>query len=341
MAVQAALHRRHAAWARRVAREATERRELRGQLERGMAAHEWDLEDWEWRPTWRPARGSAAAQPQIRATAAKATTKLTAAKDALGANRLLLAGLTRALADLESPQRLGELARDRALTDWYGAALADALLDRRAAGRGDDGGGCAAPHRDASHALVLGGGAGGVLGLLAAAAGARRVTVVERSPLAARAARQLVDANAAALGALDCRIKVAAAPVERCRSEQLRAPAAESGAAAADAGDDGGADRDSSICWLSGPPASVVVTDLAADPGLLTLGLAGALQAAAAAGLVAPGARLVPEGVRVRGALAAVRVAPAGAFELQPALGQFLWHPGVAPVQLDRCVCTY
>lgn len=173
------------------------------------------------------------------------------------ANLQLVAGLSHAFADLEAPSRAVALARDPGLLRFYSDALHHALALRGArpacmradCGRhsrrplpgcdGDDSDGSSESDEDGpnggggqclgagmtgdAHVLVLGAGAGGVLALLAAAAGARRVTVIERSPLALRAAQRLVGANAGALEAMGCSVELALAPLERCMLRE-RAP---------------------------------------------------------------------------------------------------------------------
>ncbi|GBF95772.1 hypothetical protein Rsub_08208 [Raphidocelis subcapitata] len=345
-AAAVALTARHVAWARRAAREASARRELLGQVQRGMAAFEWEPEDFEWRPTWlappdhgpssgRDLRCAAASTsgvsgsgsgPAGKPPASGGRTAAAAAPPPQGDLRLV-AGLTVALADLESPARGAALAGDGAALDWYARALATALRAR---------GGAPCAGDDAA-VLVLGGGGGGLLALAAAAAGARHVTVIERTPLGARAARALLDANAAALEAAGCAVELAPAPLERCYGA-----AAGGGWPAAPlperrgGGDGGGQAPDGGppLHILRSPPAGLVVTDLAADASLLGLGLLRALQLAASHGLAAPGARLVPERVAVMGAPAECCVPGAGGFDLEAALRRFKWHPGLAPADL-------
>jgi hypothetical protein len=318
---QAAIARRHAAWAARTAREAAGRATLLGQLEQGMAAHAWEVEDWEWRPTWLP--------PSLAAAAASAPGGSTAPADMQpsplrprafksdAANRHLLAGLSRALADLEAPSRAAALARDEALMGWYWRSLRGALrcaggcagggaasgpmgcgaAVAAAAVVGAQGGAASAAINGGSHVLVLGGGAGGVLALLAAAAGAARVTVVERTPLGLAAARGLVAANAAVLEAAGCELYLAPAPLACCCApgweprgdDPVERGAAHDGTAGSSCSSSGGGVGEEAGAIraaptpapraahagtgpaaphvIEGPPADVVVTDLAAEPG--------------------------------------------------------------------------
>lgn len=69
---------------------------------------------------------------------------------------------------------------------------------------------------------------------------------------------------------------------------------------------------------------------------LLGLGLLTAMRGAAARHLVTPNVKVVPQAVRVQGALVDCRVALAGGFDLDDALRRFRWHPGLAPVDLSR-----
>ncbi|KAI8466876.1 MAG: hypothetical protein J3K34DRAFT_460671 [Monoraphidium minutum] len=270
-AAQSALRARHAAWAARRAREAGARRALVAQLEQGMAGAEWEVEDWEWRPTWLPAMarlegaagregtgldgGATLAAPLVDGPGRGCS----AAAEELRDNTCLLAGLSHALADLDAPSRAVALARDGALASWYSGALRTALLGRGRRGDGsgsdsesdesEEGCGSSSDGEEAAaagagsgrraggltsdgHVLVLGGGGGGVLALLAAAAGAARVTLIEAAPLGLRAARRLVEANASALAALGCRVELVPAPLERCA---LRDAGVAEGAAAGEA----------------------------------------------------------------------------------------------------------
>jgi hypothetical protein len=277
-AAQATLAHRHAAWAAGRAREAAGRASLREQLEGGMAAQEWELEDWEWRPTWLPpplAAAAACSRASASAAAAPGAPEMSSPPPRFksdAAARRLLAGLSHALADVEGPARCAALARDGRLMGWYFSSLRAALLGAApavaglsscggavgASGGGSGGGG-------GGHVLVLGGGAGGALALLAAAAGARRVTLVERSPLALAAARALVDANAAGLAAAGCDVALVPAPLARC------CPPGWEPRAGDDRGGGGGADGaeapSARLHVVDGPPADVVVTDLGLEPG--------------------------------------------------------------------------
>lgn len=193
------------------------------------------------------------------------------------ANLRMLAGLSHALTDLEAPSRAVALAKDTALLQWYHQSITHTLL-------ACDGPAAAGCH---PHVLVLGAGGGAVLALLAASAGARRVTVIEHTPLALRVAKQLVEANAAMLEAAGCHIQLVQAPLERCG---LRAAAHDELHADADCSVDWGVGaggghalvanvgpedhhqllqqqgrREQQLFWVADPPADIIITDLAAD----------------------------------------------------------------------------
>jgi glycine/D-amino acid oxidase-like deaminating enzyme len=137
-----------------------------------------------------------------------------------------------------------------------------------------------------AHVLVLGAGGGGVLALLAASAGARRVTVIERHPLALGAARRLVSANAELVEELGCHIELVPVPLERCwLREGLPAAAGHDAKGCGDGherGEQGGLGaaqgRSSHMAahfWVDGPPADLVVTDLWAHPRWVSKGRSG------------------------------------------------------------------
>jgi len=353
VAVQQALQRRHAAWAQRIEREAAGRLALQQQVQQGMAAYDWNVEDWEWRPTWLPPSLTKAAAGGVAADSrqplgAAAATKSTATNST--PHHRLLAGMSHALSDLEAPARAAALARDAALMECYSDALRQALQPGAGGcGGGGDGDGATtgsvrsdqqpsatATTTSNAHVLVLGDGASGVLALLAAAAGAQHVTVIERHPMGLRVAKQLVDANTGLLEAAGCHVKLVPAPLERCRSSEQRAGSSDVATAADDDGTEGSSPA--AHIWLDGPLADVVVTDLWADPAVLSQGLLTALQQAVTNGLMAAGARLVPERIAVRGALVQCRQPAAAGFDLDGALRQLQWYPGVEPVQLERWV---
>ncbi|KAF8069548.1 TTC28 [Scenedesmus sp. PABB004] len=165
--------------------QAAGRQALLGQLRQGMAGHAWEPADWEWRPTWAPSMRDDADDDGDRGGTAPAGLLGGLAGAFDGSEQRaqtlgLVAGLSTQLAELDAPRRGLALLRDAPLLSWYARGLAAAL---QGAGPG-------------AHVLVLGNGGGAVLGLLAAAAGAARVTVVERARWGFRAAQQLLAANA-------------------------------------------------------------------------------------------------------------------------------------------------
>jgi hypothetical protein len=181
--------------------------------------------------------------------------------------------------------------------------------------------------------LVLGR-CGVLLGMLAAKAGAGRVTVVERSPLQYRQARALLLANAAQhpeLAAVD----LAPCALHCCRVAGGEGATA-GGAAAGGGGSDGSGGMGApAALHLLPSRAGVLVTDLL-DHSVLGQGLLAGLRYCAQH-LLHPGCRVLPEGVQVWGCLVERRVGRVQGFDLSP-LNKYRWHPGVAPVDLARCL---
>ena len=142
-----------------------------------------------------------------------------------------------------------------------------------------------------AHVLVLGSGSC-VLGLMALRCGARRVTCAFRTPSLRRMASVAARENLED----PSRITLLESPVEECVVE----------------------DR-----------ADVVVTDWF-DHTVLGLGVIPSLETAASR-LARPGAKVVPQRVAVRAAIAELRIAKVSGFDLSY-LNAYRWHPGH-----DRC----
>ncbi|KAK9846546.1 hypothetical protein WJX81_006344 [Elliptochloris bilobata] len=153
-------------------RDLARRREVREGMERqfreSMAAPDWELEDYDWRPTFFP--GSKLERMDRRALMADP-------------HASALAAHLAALADLAAPKAALAALRDEVRSSALEAACRSAMAEQPGA-----------------HVLVLGGG-GGLAALLAARSGAGRVTAVERGRLLFRMAAQTLAANAGALGA--------------------------------------------------------------------------------------------------------------------------------------------
>ena len=164
--------------------------------------------------------------------------------------------------------------------------------------------------------LVLGAGTG-LLGLLAAQAGAGRVTCVERSGMLYRMAKQTLEANAGRLPAGVVHLLPRPLEVAGVLGEAPARPAGGAGegeqgegqepgdqqaGSAARQASDGGPPADDAACQLP-QRAEVLVTDLL-DHSVLGMRLLPSIDYAAAR-LLAPGARIVPQAVQARRAASA------------------------------------
>lgn len=193
--------------------------------------------------------------------------------------------LSQALAILEDEPRLAA----------YETAISNAVMAASAANGGVP-----------PCALVLGAG-GGVLGLLSARSGVASVICVERSRMLYRMAKQALEANAgmqgiASVHLLDCGLQSVGIDGELPPADVLKQQAA-------GASTDTGTGSNNKAAKVTAPAsdvgtqlpqrASLLITDLL-DHSVLGMGLLPAIDYAAER-LLAPGARVVPRRVQVRG----------------------------------------
>ncbi|DBA90775.1 TPA: hypothetical protein ACH3X1_003982 [Trebouxia sp. C0004] len=146
---------------RQVRREEVRQRMLK-QFKQSMAAPAWELEDYEWRPTFLPA------MKQKRLDKAKVLADPTAR---------MLAEYVHALADLAQPKGCIPLLQDQSRLDAFQTAIESALREL-----------------PGGHVIVLGNGSN-ILGLMASQLGARQVTCIERGPMLYRVAKQTLQSN--------------------------------------------------------------------------------------------------------------------------------------------------
>lgn len=335
------------------------------QLQQGMAGHSWEPEDWAWRPLWTPSMrdgqgwgaepGTDVGEALLQTLCANSTgtarrrhggsrsesAAAAACDTSLRAHAGVLARLTQAAAELEAPQRGLRLAQDAALLTWYQGALTKALSQavKDGSGSSDSGGGSVS----GPLVLVLSHGGGGLLGLLAAHAGAGTVVVVEQGRWGYQAATQLLGAqHGEAMRAAAARVVVAPVPLERCRCADAVTAAAEGRRCdrSSTTAVGGGAPTADELDFFELPaPADVVVVTDMLDHAVFGSGLLPCLDAAAAAGLLKPGAGCVPARITVHAQLVDA-VLPRGGFVAGFDLGlidqTYRWHPTLEKLDLDR-----
>ncbi|KAK9803026.1 hypothetical protein WJX72_005333 [[Myrmecia] bisecta] len=304
---QMGMHRRDLVLKLRQARREEIRLSMLNQFKQSMAAPEWELDDYEWRPTFLP------------------TMKLRPLRKAeIEANpqKRMLMNYVTALADLAHPKAALRVLHD----DVRLSAFEDAIF-------------CTLREQPGGHILVLGTGTG-VLGLMAARAGAGRVTCIERSRMLFRMAKQALEGNRdmegiGALHLLDRRLQSCGVAGETLPADvqqavqELRAKAGEMAAAIA-AQSPAGATKTASPLPER---ADILVTDLV-DHAVLGMSLLGTLDYAAEH-LLKAGARVVPSLVKVFAVLVEVRITDVSGFDLST-LNAYRWHPHHERVDLDK-----
>lgn len=162
----------------RDARAEENRRAVLNQFKQGMSAPEWDVEDYEWRPTFLPAM-------RARPLETEDVERLRS-----------VAGYVNAIAELEQPKRALAALDDACRCEAYHGA-ARAILP------------------SARHVLVLDSGPG-LLPLLAAEAGEATVSVVSRSGILQRMARQAIEGNRSSSN-MGSSLRLYAAPFDSLR----------------------------------------------------------------------------------------------------------------------------
>lgn len=201
-----------------------------------------------------------------------------------------------------------------------------------------------------AHVLVHGQ-CGALLALMAARAGAGTVTLIEHCPLSYHASALLLAGNRDVAGAAN--IHLEPAPLAACRaasgahgtldgpqgkSEDFEdhGPTGGGGSSAHRSGSSSGSSAAAGAVphahfIAAGKPADLIITDLF-DHSVLGAGVVPFLCAAVAQGLVAPGARVLPEVVHVTG-----QVASEGWVRMvrgcdMSAVNAAHWYPGPQPV---------
>eukprot|EP00884_Botryococcus_braunii_P000959 jgi/Botrbrau1/10864/Bobra.0025s0041.1 len=160
--VQMAIERKGLIYKLRQARRDEARAAMEFQFRQAAVAPDWELDDYDWRPTF---------FPQYKL---EPLTKGLVFEDPKAHS---LANYVNALADLAGPKNALPLLRDEAALSAFDSSIRDAVNAH-----------------PGSHVLVLGRGTG-VLGLLAARNNARKVTCIERGRMLYRMAKHVIDAN--------------------------------------------------------------------------------------------------------------------------------------------------
>lgn len=226
--------------------------------------------------------------------------------------RATLLAYISSLADLSHPKTALRILEDAPRLGAFQSALKKALEERPGA-----------------HVLALSSG-GGVLPLMAAAAGAARVTAVERSRMLYRMTKQILASNEDSLGpntvhlvARSLRaVRVAAdagSPVEELQQQAVAE--SEQHANVHPGGD----------FELLPRKADVLVTDLL-DHTALGMGLLSSIDYAAQH-LLVPGAVVLPSRVTVHAVLLELCLGDVNGFDLSP-MDSYRWYPGDERVQL-------
>ncbi|KAK9863045.1 hypothetical protein WJX84_000363 [Apatococcus fuscideae] len=356
-----AMHRRDLVLKLREARRQDLQLTMLNQFKQSMAGPDWELEDYEWRPTYLP---SMRLRPVDRSRIFR------------DPRRRMLADYINALADLAHPKAALPILQDDARILSYERAVQEAVA-RHQGGR----------------VLVLSAGTG-VLGMLAASAGSEEVVCIERSRFLYRMAKQALQANAHLqdrVTLIGCRLQACGVSgqelppdiADGLASHEATIEAEDAGLLTADlspknagseaehqlamkrsakemqnaAGDkeqgheardlDRAADEIShkqllrqlqrqqimdSAHMLSGQ-ADLLITDLL-DHSVLGMGLLTAVDYASQH-LLQPGATIVPGTLEVWAVLVSVQLGDVAGFDLSY-LNRYRWHPQAEKVDLAR-----
>ena len=160
--------RRDLAYKLRQARTNDRRQEMENQWKQTMSGPDWDLEDYEWRPTFIP-------QMCMR--------KLDASRFEMDPSRLAIINYAQAVSDLAAPKKALKVLDDQVRLAAYVEAIDSVVAD-------------AAESDALSSALVLSAG-GGILPLITARAGVKKVIAIERNKFLYRMAKQILKSNSA------------------------------------------------------------------------------------------------------------------------------------------------
>ena len=151
----------------RDARAEDRRTEMENQWKQSLSGPDWEVEDYEWRPTFIP-------QMCLR--------KLDPSRFEMDPGRLNLINYATALAELSAPKKVLDILDDDVRIAAYKEAIELTVED--------------AESDEIASALVLGEGTG-ILALLAARAGLRQVVAIEQNKFLYRMAKQVIKSNAA------------------------------------------------------------------------------------------------------------------------------------------------
>ena len=141
---------------------------MENQWKQTMSGPDWDLEDYEWRPTFIP-------QMCMR--------KLDASRFEMDPSRLAIINYAQAVSDLAAPKKALKVLDDQVRLAAYVEAIDSVVAD-------------AAESDALSSALVLSAG-GGILPLITARAGVKKVIAIERNKFLYRMAKQILKSNSA------------------------------------------------------------------------------------------------------------------------------------------------
>lgn len=285
---------------------------MRNQYKQSMTSPDWDIEDYDWRPTF---------LPRLRQTAVN--TKFT---DKHKPHLKALASYVRALGELETPKPCLSSYVDVARIQGYTAALTKLLAARPGA-----------------HVLAIGNG-GATLALACASAASfaaydtstppAMTSVVERSRILYRMAKQVLRANKShrlevAPGTsvpLGNFVTLVDRPLHRVRSSDDD-PVPDND------DDDGNDPDDDGYSTLAHGPADVLVTD-AFDALVLGARVVPMVRDAAKRKLCRLGCRIIPAKVRVYAVASSMRVGTISGLDLS-SLNVYRWHPSLEACRLN------
>ena len=302
---------------------------MMNQYKQAMSSPDWDVEDFDWRPTFLPRMR----QTKIDADITKQTK----------AHITSIAGYVRSLGELEAPKPCLASYDDADRLSAYTKQITHVLSSRPGA-----------------HVLAISGG-GGTIALTCASAAAAAATsaddmavvsVAERSRSLYRMTKQILRSNRKRCLRIRGEDEVAVPlsqvvtlldrPLHRVRSDEEAEAAAKEesdhdvtttksdGTSNGDGDDD---DDGEGWCTLSHGPADVLATD-AFDALVLGARVIPMVRDAARRGLCRVGCRIVPAKVRVYAIASSMRVGTISDLDLS-SLNVYRWHPNIEACRLD------
>ncbi|KAK9863942.1 hypothetical protein WJX84_003683 [Apatococcus fuscideae] len=318
-----AMHRRDLVIKLREARKQDLQLTMLNQFKQSMAGPDWEIEDYEWRPTHLPSM-------RLR--------PLDKVKVFRDPRKRMLADYVNALADLAHPKMALTILHDEARVLSYERAIQEAVTMHQG-----------------KRVLILSAGTG-LLGMLAAASGAPEVICIERSRFLYRMAKQALQANPN----LQSRIILVGRRLQACGVEGQGLPPEIAKALAQLAIAAGAQDSTlpsargatQTVPGLDDPAAAtlqrqqiidsaqmlpgradLLITDLL-DHSVLGMGLLPAVDYASQH-LLNPGATIVPNTLEVWAVLVSVQLEEVAGFDLSY-LNRYRWHPQSERVDLSR-----